>query len=100
MAETKEPTKVGFLESDAGRKSNNRLTVLVVAFICVWAALVEGGCKVVSVIKQQTVVEANWESIAYLVAVTLLGATLIKAAQRTNINVGKSPVSNDNKTDS
>ena len=78
--------EVGFLESSAGRKSNSRLTVIICACICVFAALIEGCGKIVSILKGDCTATADWESIAFLTAVILLGNAAVKAAQRLNIN--------------
>ena len=78
--------KVGFLESENGRKSNSRLTVAICAGICIFAALIEGGGKIISIIKGNCIATADWEAVAILVAVILFGAAGIKAAQRVNIN--------------
>ena len=76
--------KVGFLESEAGRKSSSRLNIIVCAAICVLAAVVEGGCKVYAVIKDKPPVESDWSAIAMLVGALLLGNGVVKAAQKLN----------------
>lgn len=81
--------KVGFLESNVGRKSNSRLTVAICSGICVFATMVEGCGKIMAIYKGDCTVQADWTAIAILVGAVLLGAGANKAAQRININPPK-----------
>ena len=85
-----EPTNKGFLESAEGRKSSNRLTLIICAAICVFATIIEGGSMLISVVKDSAVIhQANWTEITYLVGVLLMGSGVIKAAQSLTINKTK-----------
>jgi len=81
--------KVGFLESEMGRKSSSRLTIIICACICVFAAGVEGVSKVMSVVKGAEAAAADWAGVAFLVGALMLGNGALKAAQRLNSNAGK-----------
>lgn len=82
--------KVGFLESEMNRKSNSRLTIIICAFICVFAALVEGGCKVIATFQgKENPPAADWAAIAFLVGVLLLGNSALKLAQRFGVSKDK-----------
>ena len=81
--------KVGFLESGLNRKSNSRLTIAICAGICIYAALIEGAGKIVSIIRNCDTSNADWEAVAYLVGALLLGTGLVKGAQRINLNLTK-----------
>jgi len=78
---------VGFLESNEGRKSSTRLTVIICAFICVFAALVEGTGELLTAHTKDVVSQANWTEISYLVGTLLFGSTIIKGMQ--GYNAGK-----------
>lgn len=73
--------QAGYLESAPGRKSNSRLTIAICACICIFATLIEGAAKIVSIIHDDKIAEANWYGITTMVAVLLLGASATKAAQ-------------------
>lgn len=76
--------KVGYTESNAGRKSVNRLIIMVSLFVCVFAALVEGGGEIITSIKGVPVNPADWGAVAMLIGTLLLGSGGIKAAQALN----------------
>lgn len=79
-----ETVKVGFLESNTGRKSNSRLTVAICSIICLFAAGVEGAGKIISIAKGNEAAAADWMGIAVLVGALLMGNGALKAAQRIN----------------
>lgn len=79
-----ETVRVGFLESNTGRKSSSRLTVVICAAICLFAAGVEGAGKIISIAKGNEAAAADWTGIAILVGALLLGNGALKAAQRIN----------------
>ena len=88
--------KVGFLESNFNRKSNSRLTVAICSGICIFATLVEGSAKIISVVKgAQTPTPADWAGIAVLVGALLIGNGALKAAQRLGIDKTTKPVVQD-----
>lgn len=78
--------KVGYLESDTNRKSVSRLTIAICAGICIFATLVEGSGKILSIVKGSEAVTADWTAISFLVGALLLGTGVTKAAQRINFN--------------
>lgn len=81
MGKVKDENAVGFLESDRNRKSVSRLGIAITAAVCVLATLIEGGSKLLSVVKMEEVVNADWDAVAKLLGVLLVGTGAIKAAQ-------------------
>lgn len=67
--------KVGFLESQVGRKSNSRLTIFICSLICIIAACSEAAAKFVKG------TPADWVGIGILVSALLLGNGVLKFAQ-------------------
>ena len=96
-----ETVKIGYLESNVGRKSSSRLTIAICAAICLFAAGVEGAGKIISIAKGNDAAAADWTGIAILVGALLLGNGALKAAQRINskpdtFNTGDTSVNLEN----
>ena len=96
-----ETVKIGYLESNVGRKSSSRLTIAICAAICLFAAGVEGAGKIISIAKGSDAAAADWTGIAILVGALLLGNGALKAAQRINskpdtFNTGDTSVNLEN----
>lgn len=72
--------EVGYLESEAGRKSGSRLNMIICAGICVFAALVEGGGEIITSVKGSEINQADWQAIAILVGALLIGNGVVKGA--------------------